>query len=116
MEKLNRIFIYESDNWTIDLRPRNNMHEGEPPVKVWICKMDQEVAKYSSKYRGYGRYQDNEELIPPIISEAAKKVWAKLCENPTADIKEIEAVAGDIRKEIEEFIASNPVPDEGEGE
>ncbi len=111
MEKLNRNFIYESDNWSIDLRPRNNLHEGEPAVKVWVCMMDQEVAQYSNKYRGYGRYKDNEELIPPTIVEAAKKTWAMLCESPSADINDI---VEDIRKEIAEYVESNPIPEDGE--
>ena len=30
--------VYEDDIWSIDLRPRNNIHEGEPTMKVWVRK------------------------------------------------------------------------------
>jgi hypothetical protein len=83
--------IYEDDMWAIDLRPRNNHHEGEPDVKVWVSMMGQEVAQYSSKFRGYGHYRDHEELIPPAISGAAKLAWSKLLESAGSDADITEA-------------------------
>ncbi|MCR5103769.1 MAG: hypothetical protein K6B68_04870 [Eubacterium sp.] len=72
--------ILKDGLWSIELRPRNNAHEGEPNMKVWVCMRDQEVAQYSSHYRGYGHYKDHEELLPPNIVAAAKKAWEMLTE------------------------------------
>ena len=101
----NRSTVYEDDTWSIDLRPRNNIHEGEPTVKVWVCMMGQEVAQYSSKFRGYGHYKDNEELLDPTIAAAAKKTWEKLKEGElTPEFLET------IKAEIGEFIKNSPAP------
>ena len=92
----NRSTVYEDDTWSIDLRPRNNVHEGEPTVKVWVCMMGQEVAQYSDKFRGYGHYKDHEELIPPVIADAAKLAWEKLKENVDVnELKDILAAAAE---------------------
>ncbi|MBR1508821.1 MAG: hypothetical protein IJ619_12555 [Eubacterium sp.] len=96
MSEAKNQIIYEDDMWTIDLRPRNNHHEGEPDVKVWVCMMGQEVAQYSDKFRGYGHYKDHEELIPPVIADAAKLAWAKLKENVDVnELKDILAAAAE---------------------
>jgi hypothetical protein len=79
---MENIVIFENDSWLIELRPRNNAHEGEPGMKVWVSREGQEVAQFSNKYRGYGRYKDNEDLLPPKIVEVAKKAWDKLKEAP----------------------------------
>ena len=101
----NRSTVYEDDTWSIDLRPRNNVHEGEPTVKVWVCMMGQEVAQYSNKFRGYGHYKDNEELLDPTIAAAAKKIWEKLKEGDfTPDLLEA------IKAEVTDFIKTSPAP------
>ena len=102
--------IYEDDMWTIDLRARNNLHEGEPNVKVWVCMMGQEVAQYSSKFRGYGHYKDREELIPPAISGAARLAWDKLKENVgnDADITE------DLKAALTDFVKNAPAEESSE--
>ncbi len=74
--------IYEEDSWLIELRPRNNAHENEPNMKVWILREGQEVAQYTDHYRGYGHYADQEELLPAQISEKAKNAWEILKEGP----------------------------------
>ncbi len=79
---MENVVIFENDSWQIELRPRNNSHEGEPNMKVWVCRDGQEVAQFTDKYRGYGRYKDNEDLLPPKIDEVAKKAWEKLKEAP----------------------------------
>lgn len=98
--------VYEDGTWSIDLRPRNNTHAGEPNMKVWICFMGQEVAQYSNKFRGYGHYMDHEELLDPTISEAAKKTWGMLKEGELTD-ESFE----DIKKEISDFINTSPAPE-----
>ncbi len=87
--------IFENDSWLIELRPRNLVHEGEPNMKVWVLRNGQEVAHYSNKYRGYGYYQDHEELLPPKVSAIAKKTWEKLKEGPIDDATVAELVAGE---------------------
>ena len=82
MDIKDNVVIFENDSWQIELRPRNNAHAGEPNMKVWVLREGQEVAQFSNKYRGYGHYQDNEELLPPKIIEVAKKAWEKLKEAP----------------------------------
>ncbi len=79
------VVIFENDSWMIELRPRNNAHENEPNMKVWVCREGQEVAQYTNKYRGYGIYLNHEELLPPKIIEVAKKAWEKLKEAPFSD-------------------------------
>ena len=74
--------VYEDATWSIILRPRNNSHEGEPNMKVWVLRKGQEVAQYTDHYRGYGHYADQEELLPAQISEKAKKAWEILKEGP----------------------------------
>ena len=67
--------------------------------------MGQEVAQYTNKFRGYGHYKDNEELLDPTIAEAAKKIWEKLKEGDfTPDLLDT------IRTEITDFIKSSPAP------
>ena len=85
MEIKDNVVIFENDSWLIELRPRNNVHAGEPSMKVWVLREGQEVAQFSNKYRGYGHYQDHEELLPPKIVEVAKKAWDKLKEAPLDD-------------------------------
>ncbi len=89
--------IFENDSWLIELRPRNLTHEGEPNMKVWVLRDGQEVAHYSNKYRGYGYYKDHEELLPPKVSEIAKKTWEKLKEGPIDD-----AAVDELSKMMEE--------------
>lgn len=85
MEIKDNVVIFENDSWLIELRPRNNVHAGEPSMKVWVLREGQEVAQFSNKYRGYGHYQDHEELLPPKIVDVAKKAWDKLKEAPLDD-------------------------------
>lgn len=89
------VVIFENDSWVIELRPRNNTHEGEPNMKVWVLREGQEVAQYSSHYRGYGHYKDHEELLPPKIIDVAKKAWNKLKEAPLDEsmIEEMKKIA-----------------------
>jgi len=82
---MENVVIFENSLWDIELRPRNNQHPGEPNMKVWVCRNGQEVAQYTDHYRGYGRYKENEDLIPPKIVEIAKKAWEKLKEAPLDD-------------------------------
>lgn len=84
MDKTGNIVIFENDIWMIELRPRNNAHDGEPDMKVWVCREGQEVGQYTNHYRGYGRFE-NEDMLPPKISEVAKKAWDKLKEAPLSD-------------------------------
>ncbi len=77
--------IFENDSWTIELRPRNNAHAGEPTMKVWVMRNGQEVAQYTNHYRGYGHYMDHEELLPQKISDIAKNAWEKLKEGPFSE-------------------------------
>ncbi len=107
MEKVN--VVYEDGTWTIDLRPRNNVHAGEPTMKVWVSWKGQEVAQYSSKFRGYDHYKDHEELLDPVIAEAARKTWEKLKEGDfTPELFEA------IKSEIGHFIKTSPAPAESE--
>ena len=85
MENRKNYVILEKDSWMIELRPRNNTHEGEPNMKVWVMRDGQEVAQFTDHYRGYGHYKDHEELLPPEISEASRKAWDKLKEAPFDD-------------------------------
>ena len=105
MSEVSKI-IYDDGTWTIDLRARNNQHEGEPDVRVWVWKRNNEVAKYTDKYRGYGHYTDHEELIPPEISGAARLAWSMLKENvgKDADItEELKAALSDfVQKTVAE--------------
>ena len=111
MGKDNQKVVYEDNTWSIELRPRNNVHAGEPTMKVWVCMMGQEVAQFSNKYRGYGHFT-NEEMLDPTIAAAAKKTWEKLKEGDLTD-ELFEA----IRTEIADYIKSSPAPTEaGEGE
>lgn len=74
--------IFKESSWEIEIRPRNNIRENEPNMKVWICRSGQEMAQYTDKYRGYGNYKDHEELLPPNIVDIAKKAWGLLKEYP----------------------------------
>jgi len=85
MENAKNYVIYSGDSWEIELRPRNNAHANEPNMKVWIIREGQEVAQYTNHYRGYGHYQDHEELLPADISDIAKKAWGMLTEAPFDD-------------------------------
>ena len=91
------ITVFKNGEWTIELRPRNNAHEGEPNMKVWVIRVSQEVAQFSSKYRGYGAYKDNEAILPVEISDKAKKVWEKLKTAPLS-----EELVEEIKSEISE--------------
>ena len=33
MDNREKVMIFENDSWAIELRPRNNTHEGEPNMK-----------------------------------------------------------------------------------
>ena len=85
---------------TIDLRARNNIHVGEPNVRVWIWRKNYEVAKYTDKYRGYGHYTDHEELIPPEISGAARLAWSMLKEN----VGKEDEITEDLKTALAEFV------------
>ncbi len=100
MGKREQIIIYENENWSIDLRPRNNPQPGEPEMKVWVCTMGQEVAKFSDSYRGYGYYKDHEELIPANISSAAKAAWEKLKAEDYSD-ELVEAIKAEVKGIVE---------------
>ena len=102
----NRNTVFEDDIWSIELRPRNNVHPGEPAFKVWVYMMGKEVAKYSDKYRGYGPYSDNEALIDPAIALAARKTWDRLTE--LVPQGEFTPEMGDaLRTEISEFVKTS---------
>ena len=77
-EKLHCYVVYDNKYWSIDIRKRNNPHEGEPDMKVWVSECGREVAQFSESYRGYGRYKDHEELIPEEVAKKAKKTWVEL--------------------------------------
>ncbi|MCR5633247.1 MAG: hypothetical protein K6F60_07095 [Eubacterium sp.] len=103
MGKDNQV-VYEDGTWSIELRPRNNVHAGEPTVKVWVLMMGKEVAKFSNKFRGYGHY-NTEEMLDPTICAAAKKTWEMLKEGDlTPELVE------KIRTDISDFIKSSPAP------
>ena len=51
-------------------------------MKVWVTRDAQEVAQFTDKYRGYGAYKDNEDLLPADIVDKAKTGWNKLKETP----------------------------------
>ncbi|MCR5213589.1 MAG: hypothetical protein K6E10_04175 [Eubacterium sp.] len=104
MGNMKQIIVFENENWSIDLRPRNNTHAGEPDMKVWVCTMGQEVAQYSNKYRGYGYYKDNEALIPENISSAAKAAWEKLKAEPFND-----DVLAAMKAEVKDIVENTPV-------
>jgi len=72
--------VFNKDGWTIKLRHRCNIHEGEPDMKVWVLHNNQEVAQYTDKYRGYGYYENNEDLLPNAVRKCARKAWKKLRE------------------------------------
>lgn len=109
MEKENRYTVYEDDTWSIELRPRNNFHEGEPTMKVWVSMMGQEVAQYSNKFRGYGHYKNNEELLDPSVAEAAKKTWEKLKEGDLTD-----ELLETIKTEVADIIKAAPAEEPAE--
>ena len=103
MGKDNQV-VYEDGTWSIELRPRNNVHAGEPTVKVWVLMMGKEVAKFSNTFRGYGHY-NTEEMLDPTICAAAKKTWEMLKEGDlTPELVE------KIRTDISDFIKSSPAP------
>ncbi len=109
MGNMNQHIVYEDGNWTIELRPRNNTHAGEPDMKVWVCKRGQEVAQYSNHYRGYGHYEDHEELLPENVSAAAKNAWELLKEAPfNAD------AIDDFKTKIKESLESAPAEETAE--
>ena len=99
MSEGNKI-IYDDGTWTIDLRARNNIHVGEPNVRVWIWRKNYEVAKSTDKYRGYGHYTDHEELIPPEISGAARLAWSMLKEN----VGKEDEITEDLKTALAEFV------------
>ena len=109
MSEANKI-IYEDGTWTIDLRARNNHHEGEPDVRVWVWKRNNEVAKYTDKFRGYGHYTDHEELIPSEISGAARLAWQMLKDNVGSDAD----ITEDLKTALADFVAK--AAEEGTGE
>ena len=91
-EKLKDMYCYEvynSDGWTVCLRKRCNPHPGEPDMKVWVCQYGREVAQFTNKYRGYGRYKgdENEKLLPKPVRKAARKAWRALCEGKYTEEK-----------------------------
>ncbi len=92
---MENVVIFENDSWTVELRPRNNTHEGEPNMKVWVLREAQEVAQYTDHYRGYGHYKDHAELIPQKIDELAKKAWEKLKAAPLDEkmIEEMKSIS-----------------------
>lgn len=79
--------VFDDGEWSIYLKTRCNPHPGEPTMKVWVCQYDREVAQFTDKYRGYGRYKDNEELLPGPVRKKAKKVWKELCDGKYTEEK-----------------------------
>ena len=70
--------VYDDGKYTIYLKPRCNDHPGEPNMKVWVNQYGREVAQFTDKYRGYGRFADKSMLPEKIIREA-ERTWQKLC-------------------------------------
>lgn len=65
--------------WSIYLKSRSNVHPGEPTMKIMVCKDGQEVAKYTDRFkRGYGHFENREDMIPDTVIKAAKKIWKDL--------------------------------------
>ena len=92
--------VYDNGTWAIELRARNNHHEDEPDYKVWVTRHGKEIAKYSTKYKGYDHYKDNESLIPPEISGRARLAWDKLMENVGNDTD----ITEDLKTALQEFV------------
>ena len=89
--------VFDDGEWTIHLKERNNIHLGEPNMKVWVCLNGREVAQYSDKFRGYGIYADREVMIPKEVRKKALKTWKELCEGYYSEAR--------LQKLREEFIS-----------
>lgn len=72
--------VYDDGEWSIYLKSRCNPHPGEPTMKVWVCEFGREVAQFTDNFRGYGRFEKHEELLPGPVRKKAKKTWKELCE------------------------------------
>lgn len=88
--------VYDDGEYSIYLKSRCNTHPGEPTMKVWVRYCGQEVAQFTNKYRGYGRFMNHEELLPGPVRKKAKKTWKELCEGKYTEEK--------LRKLREEYI------------
>lgn len=65
--------------WSIYLKSRSNVHPNEPSMKMMVMKDGQEVAKYTDSFqRGYGHYEEREDMIPGTVRKACKKIWKDL--------------------------------------
>ena len=73
------LHVFDDGQWSIYLKSRCNNHPKEPSMKVWVCQYGREVAQFSKKYRGYGRFEGHEELLPDAVVKKAKKTWDELC-------------------------------------
>ena len=94
--------VFDDGQWSIYLKSRCNQHPGEPTMKVWVCQYGREVAQYSMNYRGYGRFDGHEELLPDAVIGKAKKTWKELCDGVYTEEK-LQLLA---KKFIEKFEAN----------
>jgi len=79
--------VYNDGTWSIYLKSRCNSHPGEPTMKVWVCQYGREVAQFTDKYRGYGRFASHEDLLPSEVRKKAKKTWQELREGKYTEDK-----------------------------
>lgn len=93
--------VFDDGEWSIYLKSRSNPHPGEPTMKVWVCQYGREVAQFTEKYRGYGRFEGHEELLPGYIRKEAKKAWKNLCKGKYTEEK-LEQLRADFIAKYEE--------------
>lgn len=67
--------VFRSGNWAIELRRRNNSHNGYPNRKVWIIYNGQEA--YSLDERGL-RPRSVCPTIPEKVRHKAQSCWEEL--------------------------------------
>ena len=77
-ENMSCSVVFDNGEYTIALRPRNHTHGDEPDMKVWVSQFGREVAQFSDKYRGYGRFANNKDLLPDDVTHKAEKTWKEL--------------------------------------
>ena len=78
--------VYDDGQYSIYLKSRCNVHPGEPTMKVWVRQYGREVAQFTDKYRGYGRFVDKS-MLPEKIVREAERTWQKLCEGKYTEEK-----------------------------
>ncbi|MBR1802249.1 hypothetical protein IJ768_03435 [Candidatus Saccharibacteria bacterium] len=70
--------VYSDGEYSIYLKSRCNVHPGEPTMKVWVCQYGREIAQFTDKYRGYGRFSAGKHTLPDNIVHEAENTWQKL--------------------------------------